>query len=271
LHFEYMPLSPLSHNELLLTEQLPMNFDVPTDFFLECLRDNSADRPLFIEKSIVAAAGPSSVLSTEDLDLPEYVELGLCDRQLRSDPRPETTWRWGGEDEDRLFALHNQAIWDVNWRGHALVVCELAWSTSCGPETRYWIVAENPEIGREFILDVARKTNDPGEALLVFAGGRWRRSRELYQVTAAASFDDLVLAGELKASIRQDFARFLAARAVRDSWARLAARGAVHRTTRQWQNPLPSRLDSRNPNSQPIRAKSKAPALPDRIHDGVGI
>ncbi len=204
-----------------------MNVNVSSDFFLECLANNPATLPLAIEKSIVAAAGPSSVLSTDDLDLAEYAQLGHCTRQIRLDPRPDTTWRWGGEDADQLFAQHTQAIWDVSWRGQLIVVIELAWSTSCGTETRYWVVAGDSEVGREFLLDVARKTNDPGEALLVFSGGCWRRSRELYQVTAAASFDDLVLAGELKESIRHDFARFLAARSRYEALGLAWRRGAL--------------------------------------------
>ena len=49
-----------------------------------------------------------------------------------------------------------------------------------------------------FILDVARKTNDPGEAMLVFRNGRWTRSTQLYQAVQQSSFDDLILDENVK-------------------------------------------------------------------------
>lgn len=189
-----------------------MNIIVPESFLLDCLAKNLASRPLEIEKSILGLVGNLSVAMTSTLDLEEYARLGHCTVRLRPVPRPETSWYWGGEDHDQLFQEHRQAIWDVAWQGHQLVVFDISWSTSCGMEQRFWIVAEQETTAREFMLDVARKTNDPGEAILVFREGHWQRSQSLYHATRLATFDSLVLAGNLKQRLRDDFRRFIAAR-----------------------------------------------------------
>ncbi|TWU44467.1 putative ATPase YjoB [Rubripirellula tenax] len=85
----------------------------------------------------------------------------------------------------------------------------MEWENSCGGDNRDWVIAESIEIAEEFILDVSRKTHAPGNAILVFSGGRWNRSEALYNATQSASFEDLVLADDLKATIRDDFNAFL--------------------------------------------------------------
>jgi hypothetical protein len=60
------------------------------------------------------------------------------------------------------------------------------------------VIADRRDVAEAFVLDVARKTNDPGQSILVFHGGRWQRSRELYRATQQASFEDLVLSGTMK-------------------------------------------------------------------------
>lgn len=182
------------------------------DFFLECLAGNSASRPLEIEKRLLQLAPGWAVCSATSLDLDEYHRLGHCRRSLRSDVRPATSWRWGGEEHDALSPYEHHAVWDVVWQDQALVVVEIGWDSSCGQESRYWVLAQDLSIAHAFLLDAERKTNDPGEAILVFSHGHWQRNPDLFRATQEATFDDLVLAGELKATLRADFARFLDAR-----------------------------------------------------------
>ena len=121
------------------------------------------------------------------------------------------TWvrYWGGEDYDQLFTSYDQVIWDVRWQQHSLRVVHLEWESGCGGSSRDWVIAETAEIAESFILDVERKTHAPGNAILVFSNGGWNRSHSLYDATQSASFDDLVLADQMKESIRGDFTQFL--------------------------------------------------------------
>jgi SpoVK/Ycf46/Vps4 family AAA+-type ATPase len=88
-------------------------------------------------------------------------------------------------------------------------------------------VARSTELVNEFALDVARVTNDPRDAILVFHGSCWQRSHELYVATQQASFDDLILARSLKEQIRGDFQRFLGARSAYEDLGLAWRRGAL--------------------------------------------
>jgi AAA+ superfamily predicted ATPase len=61
----------------------------------------------------------------------------------------------------------------------------------------------------------------------VFSGGCWQRSRELWQAIQQASFELLVLAGDLGERLRADFEEFLAARADYERWGVPWKRGAL--------------------------------------------
>lgn len=204
-----------------------MEFSLPPDLFLRCLSPTDSATACRIEYEIVKAAGDYAVLTVGHLDLEEYKELGFCELELKDDPPAIVVSRWGGEDEDRLFEAYEQAHWQARWQGVVLHIVQASWQTGCGSENRYWVIADSEDVAEAFVLDVARKTNSPGESILVFHGGYWQRSRELYKATQQASFDDLVLSGTLKEVIRQDFQRFLEARERYESLGVAWRRGAL--------------------------------------------
>lgn len=180
-----------------------------SNFFVDALADNSASFAVKAETMIVADADGREVIPCRKLDLEEFARLEVCELEPVNDPRPVTYRYWGGEDYDRLYTSYQQVVWKVRWREHSLRVVHLEWETGCGGESRDWIVADSTEIAESFILDVERKTHAPGNAILVFSNGRWNRSHGLYDATQSASFDDLVLADDMKESIRNDFSQFL--------------------------------------------------------------
>lgn len=197
------------------------------DFFLDALKDNPSQLPIRAESIIVEQNNGKAVVATQHLDLNEYVRLELCSREKVAAPRPLTFVYWGGEDHDRLYDRHSEIVWKVNWNDHVLEVVHLEWEGGCGSQQRDWVVAASEEIAREFILDVERKTNDPGQAILVFAHGHWERSRSLYQATEEANFDDLILAENLRDTIRTEFKQFLASEKRYESIGIAWRRGAL--------------------------------------------
>lgn len=178
-------------------------------FFTEALADNLAALPLRVESLLLTAAADRTIVASNGLDLRQYERLGHCELHAAEVPRPDTYRYWGGEDYDRLYTSYEQVVWNVKWRGVALQVVHVEWATGCGDQSRDWVLADSTEQAEEFILDLERKTHAPGEAILVFTNGRWNRSHALYQATQAASFDDLVLAEDVKDSLRRDFRQFL--------------------------------------------------------------
>lgn len=200
---------------------------IESSFFSDVLADNPAALSVRAELAVVELAGDDFVLTSRRLDLERYFQLGFCELEAADVPRAIKFKYWGGEEYDQLYDRFTQVVWNVIWKDIRIQVFQLQWSTSCGAEHRSWVVAESEEIAEEFLLDVERKTHAPGNTILVFSDGRWSRSAGLYKAMQAASFDDLVLANQLKERIRKDFRRFLESR---DSYERLGIawrRGAL--------------------------------------------
>ncbi len=183
------------------------------DFFIDALQVPTASLAVSAEAMVMAKAGELAVIPTRNLAVEQFASYELCELQPASKPRPSAHRSWGGEDHDQLYSHYDQVVWRVRWKGHDLQVVHLEWDNGCGGDNRDWVIAQTPEIAEEFILEVNRKTHAPGNAILVFSHGCWNRSESLYTATQAASFDDLVLADDLKATIRDDFTRFLASEA----------------------------------------------------------
>ena len=201
--------------------------NIEPSFFSDVLADNPAALAVRAELAVVEIAGNKIVLTSRSLDLKRYCQLGFCKLEPAEVPRPIKFKYWGGEEFDQLFDKFTQVVWNVTWKELKFQVIQLQWSTDCGTEQRSWIVAESDEIANDFLLDVERKTHAPGDTILVFSNGYWDRSAALYKAMQAASFDDLVLANQLKEMIRKDFKRFLESR---DSYERLGIawrRGAL--------------------------------------------
>ncbi len=216
-----------SQHPLEAFANLTMYTSLPPDLFLSCLSPTDSATAVRFEKAVLAAIGARAFLATRGLDIEEYARLGHCELGLLDVPRPIAVSHWGGEDNDRLFTTYEQVHWQITWREHRLQLLQATWQTGCGNESRLWVIGDSPQIVEDFILDVERKTNDPGDSILVFHGGYWQRSRELYRATQLASFDELVLSGTLKETIRTDFQQFLNARLRYESLGVAWRRGAL--------------------------------------------
>lgn len=179
------------------------------DLLIDALADNPSALPLRAEKLVRGLAKSKAVVTCRNLAVQHFARMECCELTAEPNPSPGAYRYWGGEEFDQLYTSYAQIHWSVRWNDHTLSVIHLEWENSCGAEQRDWVIAESPEIAEEFILNVSRKTHAPGNAILVFSGGRWNRSEALYSATQSASFEDLVLADDLKATIRDDFAGFL--------------------------------------------------------------
>ena len=200
---------------------------IPDNIFTSCLTPTDSALVPRIEQILQANVGNEKFLATSSLDLDEYVRLGHCEIFLKNQPHPISVADWGGKDADYLVTDFEQALWEVRWRGIRLHALKISWTTTCGSVSRNWVIGETSALVADFVLDLQRKTNDPGASILVFHGGHWQRSRELYLATQKASFDDLILKGTLKDAIRSDFQQFLDARPRYESLNVAWRRGAI--------------------------------------------
>ena len=160
----------------------------------------------------LAAAFPERAIvqTSSSFGLERFAAEELCTATLRPSPHPEihTAW-WRAHG---LTASVSAGVWDVTWKDRALVVAHVTWPEGYSTRERSWIIADDRDVAEEFTRTVSAWSNEPRREVLTFSGGCWDRNRAIWDAVQAASFDDLVLAGELSREIREDFSSFMAAR-----------------------------------------------------------
>jgi hypothetical protein len=158
-------------------------------------------------------------------DLMEYAAEGQCEAALAPGAHAEmkTSWR-------RAYGLSIHpvnAVYDVRWRGHALRVVLAEWREGYERPSTMLLIAETESVARQFLETASAFCNEPRRAILTFNGECWSNNHELWQAVQAATFDDLVLAGNLKEQIVADFTAFLGARATYERYGVPYRRGVL--------------------------------------------
>lgn len=200
---------------------------IPADLFGSSFSPTDASTLVRLHEKLVGAAGGHYVEAFTSLDFLAHRDLGLSNATRLASPVPISHARWGGLGDDTIRARDENAAYRVEWQGHTLHLVKAEWKLGYSDFSYVWVIAASQAVARSYALDVARKTNDPGESVLVFHGSCWNRSKEHWQAIQAASFDDLVLASSLKDQIRNDFRRFLSARASYEAHGVAWRRGAL--------------------------------------------
>jgi ATP-dependent 26S proteasome regulatory subunit len=103
-------------------------------------------------------------------------------------------------------------VFDVRWEGQDFVVAHAKWPEGYRQHECWYVVGGDRGAVETFTNAVCEFCNEPRHAVLAFRGGCWQRDSEIYKAIQAASFDDLVLAGDMAREIRGDFASFLTAK-----------------------------------------------------------
>jgi hypothetical protein len=99
---------------------------------------------------------------------------------------------------------------EVQWQGAILDVL-------CLNRASYWILADTQEIARAFFVAVCKWHTELHGEVLVFNGG-WYKDEYLFQDIKGATFDNLILRGNLKQEIRDDLVQFFASRALYEEY-----------------------------------------------------
>jgi hypothetical protein len=174
----------------------------PTDYIAYSVSEKLGE--MFEGKAIVEG-------ESDFFELEQYARAGLCsivgERALHG--QFSTNWRGAG----RSLEHEAQNAWfNVLWQGQLFEVVFITWTES-GYRTRFhWIVAETRDAAEKFYRAVCEWGADVRGEILVFAGGYWEKSTELFNSIKAASFDDLILPSALGEELRNDLPRFFAAR-----------------------------------------------------------
>ena len=157
-------------------------------------------------------AGKAVVEGESDLfELEQYARAGQCALVCERGTHGQfsTIWRGAG----RLLEQEAQNAWfNVLWQGQLLEVVFITWTDSGYRSRFHWIVADTREVAEKFYRTVCEWSAEVRGEILVFDGGYWEKSEELFNSIKAASFDDLVLPPALGEELQNDLPRFFAAR-----------------------------------------------------------
>jgi len=124
-------------------------------------------------------------------------------------PSPGATWNDKGLQERA-----RNAWFAVRWEEHALDVLAMNWSDGFNHIYHYWILAETRAVAEDFLVAVCRWNNEIRGEVLVYDAGCWHKNEDLYRDIKGATFDNLVLKGDLKHTIHDDLAQFFASQEV---------------------------------------------------------
>ena len=158
-------------------------------------------------------------------DLMEFAGEEQCEAVLAAGAHAQMKTGWSRAHGLAIEPVN--AVYDVRWRGHELRVVVASWREGYGRESTYLVVADSEAVGREFVAVASAYCNDPRRAILAFNGECWSNSHDLWKAVQSASFDDLVLAGDLKAQIVDDFTTFMGARSTYERYGVPYRRGIL--------------------------------------------
>jgi hypothetical protein len=137
---------------------------------------------------------------------PEVMHHGDIALHTRHSRQSEEPLKPEEETTDRA----RNAWFEVQWQGATLDVL-------CLNSSRFWILADTQEIARAFFVAVCKWNTELHGEVLVFNGG-WYKDENLFQDIKGATFDNLILRGNLKQEIRDDLVQFFASRALYDEY-----------------------------------------------------
>jgi hypothetical protein len=153
----------------------------------------------------------------EEFELQRFAAAGFCHVDLRPGMHHEIQTHWDGPGEGSSERALN-AWFEVVWQGKRLEVVSVTYRDAFGGTTFQWIVADEPETARTFLIAVCEWCHELRGEILVFAGGCWQKSTRLFQAIRTADYEGLVLGGSLKQEILRDLEEFLASRSVYEEY-----------------------------------------------------
>ncbi len=178
-----------------------------------CLPPDAID--YHVSQHLLTLFPEKSVVQGDDwiFDVDKYARAQLCGFEKKTSIYSQIVTEWQGlqqgiEDET------NNAWMEVVWQGHTLDVITLYWTKGYNRNYHYWILADNEEIAKSFLLAVCKWNSEIRGEVLVFDSGCWHKDEHLFHAIKNATLDNLILQGSLKRDIHEDLVQFFASRSI---------------------------------------------------------
>ena len=158
---------------------------------------------LYSDKEIVE--GSDSAFSLE-----AFARGGQCSLIAGGSVHDHIETEWKGPGRELSRESHN-GWFNVLWQEHLIDVVLLTFNNDYYSR-HHWILADTKQVAEDFFRAVCSWCAEVRGEILVFDGGGWCKSEELYQTVKAATFDNLILPARLKEEIQSDLAHFFASK-----------------------------------------------------------
>jgi AAA+ superfamily predicted ATPase len=159
---------------------------------------------------------PTKVLlegSDSTFNLENYAEANLCQIESDLSIHNQMMTGWDGM-ENHLYKHTENAKFGVQWQGKQLDVMLVSWQEGYCKSRYYWILADSQELVESFFSAVCSWNSEIRDEVLVFEDGGWAKNLDLFQSIKSATFDNLILHGNLKQDIKDDLTNFFDAQSV---------------------------------------------------------
>ncbi len=146
-------------------------------------------------------------------NLEKYAEANLCQIQYDSSICNQILTGWDGMS-NHLYKYTENAKFEVQWQGEKLDVILMSWQSGYCKIRYYWILADSRELAESFLTAVCDWNSVIREEVLVFEDGYWVKNTDLFHSIKSATFDNLILHGNLKQDIKDDLTNFFASQEI---------------------------------------------------------
>ncbi|MBW4616781.1 MAG: ATP-binding protein [Desmonostoc vinosum HA7617-LM4] len=147
--------------------------------------------------------------SDSAFNLEKYAEANLCTMQHNAHIHNQIITGWNGMANE-IYNYTENASFEVTWQKHQFNVLLMSWHEGYCKIRYYWILANNKEVAEDFFAAVCDWNSEIREEVLVFEDGYWTKNLDLFQSIKGATFDNLILHGNLKQDIHDDLINFFA-------------------------------------------------------------
>jgi len=178
-----------------------------------CLPPDAID--YHVSQHLLTLFPEKSVVQGDDwiFDVDKYARAQLCSFEKKTSIYSQIVTEWQGLQQGIEDETHN-AWMEVVWQGHTLDVITLYWTKEYNRIYHYWILADNEEIAKSFLLAVCKWNSEIRGEVLVFDSGCWHKDEHLFHAIKNATLDNLILQGSLKRDIHEDLVQFFASRSI---------------------------------------------------------
>jgi len=183
------------------------------DLLLQAYRESTTAIAYWLSRSIARAFPDHAIIETDDhdFDVDVFLSRETCEVVLHPSPHPVVDAAWFGPEKGRR-QVYVQGHRTVTWQGTAFEVIDAAWPQGFGMVKRRFFVGPTRADVEAFVDHVAKVAGVTDDEVMVFASGCWRRSKELRDAIRSATFDNLILPGDLGRELLASCRHFLASR-----------------------------------------------------------